>query len=69
MLMGTFGGGFRWDKIVIWVWYNYKKLSHPFHHGGGWDGMDFSRCIWMTLTKIDAMGAYSLLGAFGRGFG
>ena len=23
----------------------------------------------MTLTKIDAVGAYSLLGTFGRGFG
>ena len=31
--------------------------------------MDCSGRIWMTFTKIDAMGAYSLLGTFGRGFG
>ena len=36
---------------------------------GGQDGMDCSGHIWMMLTKIDAVGAYSLLGAFGRGFG
>ena len=36
---------------------------------GGWDGMDCSGRIWMTFTKIDAAGAYSLLGAFGGGFG
>ena len=27
--------------------------------------MDCTGHIWMTLTKIDAMGTYSLLGTFG----
>ena len=32
---------------------------------GGRDGMDCSGRIWMTFTKIDVAGAYSLSGTFG----
>jgi hypothetical protein len=40
-LLGSFGGGFGWGKIVFIVYYNYKNLSRPFccYWGAGWDGL------------------------------
>jgi len=40
-LLGTFGGGLGWEKIVFNAYDNYQNLSHPFHHrsGVGWDGL------------------------------
>jgi hypothetical protein len=40
-LLGTFGGGFGWGKIITRVYCNNKNLSRPFHHrwGAAWDGL------------------------------
>ena len=64
-LAGVSGGEktYSGSGIIIKI---YPALSLDI---GGWDGMDCSGRIWMTFTKIDAAGAYSLLGAFGGGFG
>jgi len=40
-LLGTFGGGLGWGKIVFNAYDNYQNVSHPFHRhwGVGWDGL------------------------------
>ena len=47
LLLGTFGRGFRWGKNVFMVYYNFKKISHPFC--SHWDGVDCSRCLWIRV--------------------
>ena len=75
MLLGMFGGGFRWGKNIIGVQDINKNIPRPFPlgAGAGRDGLkeehldDIS--ILGSITRIDATGTYSLLGAFGGGFG
>ena len=64
-LLGSFGGGFRWGKIIFRVYYNCKNLSCPFccHWGAGWDGLqqallDDVFYLWNT-SSITVLGARS----------
>ena len=48
-LLGTFGGGFQWNKDVFGIYYTNKNLYCPSHSywGMGWDG-----CRWGTLDDM-----------------
>ena len=64
LLLGAFGGGFGWGKIVFRVYYTSKNLSRPFH--SHW-GVEWGGCEQLHLDVVSFFGNINQLVARRKG--